>query len=380
MTRPAPLPLPAGPIALSPVLLETLAERAAHADREGTGLSEDMRLLEAAGLTTACLPPEAGGRGLGLGGAADSARDALAVLRALGRASLPVARLYEGHLNAIKLIHLYGAAPLRARLFEAVRKGAILGVWGADGIPPLRFSPDGQVLKLSGEKRFASGLGTLSWAVVSLRPADDAPQRLAVVEVTEAARARPEAWDASGMRATLSGSFDFSGMPLDPALLLGEPGDYEREPHFEGGVWRYAAAQLGGAEAILSAWRASLLSRRRTEDPFQLSRFARAAGLCRAAAALLKECCVAVETAPREEADRVVAETLLARQFVEEVCIEVMALAEKSLGVEAHLEKSPVERLRRDLSLYIRQAAPDAKLTKAARTLLRPDAAEDAPW
>ena len=48
----------------------------------------------------------------------------------------------------------------------------------------------------------------------------------------------------------------------------------------------------------------------------------------------------------------------------------VLALVERALGMAAFARGARVERLRRDLGLYLRQAAPDAKLARAAATLV----------
>ncbi len=173
-------------------------------------------------------------------GALDERRpDALArTLVTLAEANLPVARLAEGHVNAQHLLDLHapGACP----------EGAILGVWGADGANPVRL--DGKTLV--GSKRYASGLGILTHALITV--ADGGECRLALVDVTDPARHRPGTWSMLGMRATVSGDVEFDG--LSP-LWIGEPGAYHVEPTFVGGVWRIAALQLGGTLGLLGAAR-----------------------------------------------------------------------------------------------------------------------------
>jgi len=251
-----------------------------------------------------------------------------------------------------------------------------MGVWGADGPRPLAYERNGVGLVLNGEKLFASGLGQVGYAVVTLREAGsgEGPAELAVIDVSDPVRQDAELWTASGMRATASGRFRFDGLRIEADHRLGQAGDYQREPHFEGGVWRYCAAHLGGAEALVDLWRDALSSRGRLDDPLQLTRLGRAAALCRAMAACIRAAAQQVETCdPGSESavEIAVADVLLARQFTEEACVEVLALAEKSLGTMAHGIGSPIERVRRDLSLFIRQAAPDAKLIRAARIMDR---------
>ena len=197
--------------------------------------------------------------------------------------------------------------------------------------------------------------------------------RLALLPVADRRRHRRQDWRAAGMRATASGRHDFTGLEVGPGALLGGPGDYQRPPHFDGGIWRYCVAHLGGAQALTEAWRRRLEARRRLDDPFQLARLARAVGLVQAAVSRLEVVALAIEAAGADISvsaaciDAAVTDALLARQLVEEVCVEVLRLSEAALGTDAHMTDQPVERLRRDLSLFIRQAAPDARL--AALTL-----------
>lgn len=369
--------------------LAAIAARAADADAGTAGLGPDIDRLAAAGVLRGPLPVDQGGRALGLGQTAAGTVEAMEVLRRIGRASLPVARLIEGHMNAVKLVALYGDTPIIGRVSAAVRDGCLMGVWAADDATPLTgtvgmtgtVGADGRIT-LTGGKRFASGLGLVGLAVVSLRPAagptpgpalsDAAAPRLAVVDVTDPARHDPGAWTAAGMRATVSGRIDLGGVTLGADDLLGAPGAYSREPHFEGGIWRYCAAHIGGAEALINVWHDRLATAGRLNDPLQLTRFARAVALCRASLATVREAAIAAEAAaggPAAVVDHAVAGCLLARQTVEEMCVAVLALAETSLGMQAHDRGSDIERLRRDLSLFIRQAAPDAKLLAAGRIL-----------
>lgn len=346
--------------------LDFIAANAAISDASNVGLSEEMARLAEAGVLAACLPTAQGGIGLGIGDGNRTTRLAFEVLRQLGRANLAVARLVEGHLNAVKLVALYATPDLQRKVFAQVAHGALLGVWGADAEEKLTFIRDGQTLRLSGVKQFASGLGLVSQAVVTLGEGEE--QFLALVDVSDRARQDADAWIAAGMRATVSGRFDFTGMAIESRRLIGSAGDYRREPHFEGGVWRYCAAHVGGAEALIEIWRATLAAQGALEQPLQLARLGRAIALAQAAAATVEKAAIAVEAAI--DVERAVATVLLARQFVEEACVEIMALAEKSLGTQAHARGSHIERLRRDLSLFLRQAALDAKLLQAA-TMLR---------
>ncbi len=77
------------------------------------------------------------------------------MLRRLGRVSLPVGRIVEGHVNALKLIALYGSADQQAQARAQAASGVIFGVWGADGVPrvSVEASKSSSVV-MSGQKRF----------------------------------------------------------------------------------------------------------------------------------------------------------------------------------------------------------------------------------
>lgn len=351
---------------LTDAVLRAITNRAAAAHQSGGSLEHDVADLVAAGATVAPVPYEHGG--LGLGVTAAGTDGCLTVLRALGGANLSLARLYEGHVNAIKLVHLCGTLHQQRRVFGAVKEGLLLGVWGADGEVPVTFASDGAVtVRLSGTKRFASGLHLVGEAVVSART-PDGPQLL-LVPVTDPQRADASAWQTSGMRATHSGTYRFDGVTLESSALLGSPGDLLREPYFEGGVWRYCAAHLGSAEALYGHMLEQLTRSGRAGDAHQERRLAEAAIACETARLWLEGAAARVECGTGDP-EGAAAYALLAREVTVKASTTVMALAEEALGMAAYDERLPVDRIRRDLGLFLRQAAPDAKRARAAQALI----------
>jgi hypothetical protein len=57
---------------------------------------------------------------------------------------------------------------------------------------------------------------------------------------------------------------------------------------------------------------------------------------------------------------------VLGRIAVETACLDAMQLIQRSLGLSSFRQGTPVERICRDLSTYLRQPAPDEVLTEAA--------------
>lgn len=294
-------------------------------------------------------------------GAASPLRVAHALMR-IGAANLSVGRLWEGHVNALRLIQLYGS-PAQARHAEQViRRGGLLGVWGADGGTPATFEAG----VLQGEKAFASGLGTVTHAVISLNSGPEV--QLALMDVTDPERGDATRWDMLGMRATASGKFDFSGLPLKDENLIGAPGDYLKEPHFVGGVWRIAALQAGAAAGLIDAAAADLRDMDRLDAEAQLARLMQVLMRVWAGMALVER--AALASTGDAGAETIVSNSIAARIYTEEVALETITAVEQSLGLRHFTAASETGRMARDLSVYLRQAARDALLQRTARHAL----------
>lgn len=331
--------------------LALIAEHGAEADAGARGLASDIELLASSGLLSRLSDPDTHPRKL------------VALLRRIGRASLSVGRLAEGHMNALRLISHYGTADQQQRHSSLAKSGEFYGVWGANASPPVRLSDvSGAECQLSGTKRFASGLGTVGYAVVTAETPDGTV--MTVARVLDDGRADNSGWNVTGMRATASGTYDFQGVEAE---ILGKPGDYEREPHFEGGVWRYAALHVGGLEALAEAVRQSVAGFGGSATQAQMHRVARIAGLAHSARLFVEDAAIQVEKP--EAGDLEVALSLAAREFVEGACLSGIAITDRALGTHSFSTGQTVERVRRDLSFFLRQADLDGKLQRAGQSL-----------
>ena len=299
-------------------------------------------------------------------GASDPALTAVR-LRRVGAANLSVGRLWEGHINALYLARVHGDATARARVESLVGGGALLGVWGADGATPVVPSEDEATL--TGHKLFASGLGTVSHAVVTV---SSGPQvRLGLVDVRDTARADASGWQMQGMRATASGRYEFEGIAKRDILWLGGPGDYLKEPHFVGGVWRIGALQIGGALGLLDAAAADLRGRDRLDAPAQMARLSSVAIRALGASALVTRAAVAAAPGAVQSPEESAALSAAARLLTEEIGLEAIRAVEQCLGLAHFAEGSPTGRKARDLSVYLRQAARDAFQTRVGEACFK---------
>ena len=357
-----------------------LAEAAAR-DADGTFPAGSFLELRRAGVLGVTLPAAEGG--LDLNRAA-----LLAFLRRVGRASLPVGRVYEGHVNALHLIRRFGSPDQRRQAAGDARRGELFGVWNTEPSPGLRVERRGEDLYLLGSKTFASGAGHVTRPLMGAEwEPGSAPEgqagRLMVLLPRERGAGIIDAsfWQPLGMRASVSGRIDFGGTPIQPTDLIGQPGDYYRQPEFSGGALRFLAVQLGGADAVLEAGRDLLRRSGRSGDEVQRLRFADIAARLEAAWQTVRHAQTlldAQQTGVGEQAT-FLAYLSLARSVTEDACLLACEGVERAVGARGLLAPEPTERLLRDLRMYLRQPAPDAaRLALGQQVLGAPDLPDDA--
>ncbi|WP_419826735.1 acyl-CoA dehydrogenase [Sphingomonas sp.] len=296
-----------------------------------------------------------------------------AALRRIGGADLSLGRIWEGHVNAAQLVDAYGDAAQRA----AVEAGSrVLGVWNTEPAPGMTIAREGDVWRLSGAKSFATGAGHIDAALITARLPDGGKQMVVVDIRDHRERADNAGWRVRGMRGTRSGRFDFDGLVVASEALIGAPGDYEREPRFSAGAWRFAAVQLGAAEALVRHLRDHLVASGKREEPIQRARFAGCVAAVRGAGAWVERAALRAEAG---DADAIPL-TLMARGVVEEAALGVMEAAARGVGTAAFFEDSRIDRISRDLGLYLRQPVPDQARDRAAAAWLERDRWGDDPW
>jgi len=397
-------PTPASVVAAAAQLAPRLLAQAAATDTIGGFPAQEMTWLREAGLLTAALPPSLGGAGLGEPAAA------LALLQALyhiGRGNLAVGRLWEGHVNALLLLRCFSTPAQLARAAADARAGHVFGVWNtenpAEGVhlEPLPGAPGRYHLR--GAKTFASGAGHITRPVLTgmlaappapavrrdqgpLLPPVPAPTppptgwQLVLLRADEQPPVLDRSfWRPLGMRATASFRADFTGLEIGADDLVGQPNDYYRAPWFGGGAARFAAVQLGGAATVLDETRRFLRRLGRTDDPYQRQRLGEMLLLHETGQRWLRGAAehAALPPTPAEtppaRLESLAAYVNALRTTTEDICLQTLRLAERSVGARGLLQPEPFERLHRDLTHYLRQPAPDAAQADIGRFALASD-------
>ncbi|WGF89927.1 acyl-CoA dehydrogenase family protein [Marinivivus vitaminiproducens] len=333
-------------------------------DRSGAFPDREVALLHETGLLAAPLPEALGGLGLACGRPEGLA----ALLRRIGSGDLPLGRLYEGHVNAAALIARFGRPDQQERFARLVRQGFMSAVWNAEGQDGLRLLGEGGARRLAGSKILASGAGHLRLPLITPSLPD---RRIAMLcpLLEPGAPGDLGGWRVQGMRASATGTVDFTGLDVTEDAIIGAPGDYLREPWFKGGAWRFAAVQLGAIEGLVDILRTHLTEAGRDGDPHQRMRFGEALIAIQGAGGMVRRAAALAETSDRPP-EEIVAFVDLTRCAVERAGMEAIAIVQRSIGLSAMLERHPAERAMRDLATYLRQPGPDAALTSAAAFVL----------
>ena len=116
----------------------------------------------------------------------------------------------------------------------------------------------------------------------------------------------------------------------------------------------------------------------RGADPHQAARLGQAA-IAAETARLWVEAAAARAEAANAGPDAV-AQVGLARLAVERAALDVLELAQRSIGLQAFMRPNPLERVMRDLATYLRQPAPDRVLAGAAAFVLEAPAEPGDLW
>ncbi len=365
------------------------SKNAAAIDRNGDFPSEEFDLIARAGLLTAPLDDSLGGLGLGID--VSNIYELLTILKSIGQANLSIGRIYEGHVNALQLLQTFGNPDqIRAYAKDVRNRHKIFGVWNAEEADGVKILPLGSgKYRLEGCKTFATGCGYVERPFVNAAfPNGD--WQMCIVSMDEVDTVSdPSWWQTAGMRATASYKVDFTGVVLEESALIGQPGDYYRQPWLTAGVTRFAAVQLGGAEALFNSTCQFLKSLDRTKDPYQEERLGRMAIALesghlwlKGAAEQIKHYAPTFGGAPaiaNPKPERLVAYANMMRTAIEQICMEAIQLSERSVGTRGLMPPHPIERIIRDLTLYLRQPAYDAALATVGRYALQ-NAATGALW
>jgi len=262
------------------------------------------------------------------------------MLAAVAAWDLSLAKLYEGHTDALAILaELGGRAPA----------GSLWGVWCAEA-PSARaivsgHPANGARVRLDGAKAWCSGAADLSHALLSAWDADGRPWLVAVDLRQDGIQIDDSGWEAVGMARTGTAALAFSDVE---AHCVGDSGAYLRRPGFWHGGAGIAACWYGAAAELARMLHAA----GGTPDAHRLAHMGAADASLSAARALLHAGAEAIDARPGDDA---AALAMRVRLAVDACAVEVMAQVGQALGAAPFCRDRRFARLMADLPVFLRQ-------------------------
>jgi hypothetical protein len=299
-------------------------------------------------------------------------------LAAVAEHDLSLAKLYEGHTDALAILDELGAA-------SNVPANATWGVWAAEA-PQGRAvieSHDGEAAVLTGAKCWCSGAASVSHALLTAWHADDgadnastadrsAPTRqpqLVRIELRQpGVRVDSQAWQAVGMSQSKSLDVDFRRAH---GKLVGRPGDYLSRPGFWQGGAGIAACWYGGASGIAAALRRSTLRQSPAHrNPFAMAAMGKVDLYLASTAAMLRDAATWTDVHPTSDARAV---ALRVRLAAEDCATRVLGEVGRAMGAGPFCRDAKFARAAADLPVFIRQSHAERDYAALGERALTPE-------
>lgn len=263
-------------------------------------------------------------------------------LTGLGERDLPLARLAEGHADALAVLAELGCPPPPA--------GARLGVWAAEPPGPGLVATTGpRGWRLDGRKRWCSGARVLTAALVTATAADG--RRLFLVDLTGCGvHPDPGVWVNPGMAGSDTADVGFADVPAVP---VGGPRAYLDRPGFWHGGIGVAAVWAGGARGVLGALEA--LAGQRGPDPLRDAALGAADVALHAVDAALQVAAAEVDADPGDVAGRAQLRSQRVRALAARAGEEVLTGVGRALGAAPLAHDGAYAARVADLTVYLRQ-------------------------
>ena len=273
-------------------------------------------------------------------------------LAAVARHDLSLAKLYEGHTDALAIMSELGDARADSQ--------CTWGTWAAEAPQGRTLIESGgdRSVRLQGSKCWCSGAADIDRGLLTAWHADGrGPQLVSVAMKQSAVSFDSRAWQAVGMAGSASIDVSFSGAAAE---LVGDAGDYLARPGFWQGGAGIAACWYGGALALATALsdvvKASPLSGR---NVFRMAALGRINVSLQTTAAVLREAAHWIDAHPLSDASVVALRSRLAAEASAQL---VLSEAGRALGAGAFCRDARFARMAADLPVFVRQSHAERDL------------------
>jgi alkylation response protein AidB-like acyl-CoA dehydrogenase len=364
---------------------EKFAPRAAQYDRTATFPAENFDDLFHSRLNAPAIPIEHGG--LGLGPYRGDIFTLWLVTKEFAKADLSMGRCWEGHVNSLVLLDGIAGESQKERWFEGVvERGEKWVAWS--GEPQARAPSEtarfgtttGRVeggYVIEGTKVFATSAPGAEWAILLVNTAGPGGARHSTDSRGEVLMLGCELadptievdgswWDPIGMRATVSHLVRFNRTFIPDANVIGYPGQYLKEGWQTCFIPHYAATFLGAAEAAYDFALEYLVSQGKTGDPYVQHHIAQMAINVESGHLWLRHVARMWESGQVEEAQLAGSRC---RHVIEHLAEDTVRRAIRACGARSLNRPGPLERIYRDLSIYVRHDNDDQILATIGKSI-----------
>jgi alkylation response protein AidB-like acyl-CoA dehydrogenase len=278
-----------------------------------------------------------------------STRERWAAFAGLAEEDLSLARLGEGHADAVAILaELDGPPP---------RRGSRWGVWAANPPGPnVTASRRGGTWELRGTKQYCSGARVCTHALVTAIAGDEA--RLFAV-TADSLEPRDGSWPATGMAGSDTLDVGFPGIPAEP---VGVPGAYASRPGFSHGGVGVAACWYGGARGVARTLQRA--AAKRDIGPHALAHLGAIDIALHTARAALGQAADEIDADPRDLRGEGALRALRVRALTEAVAAGVLARTGRALGAGPLSHDEAHSRAVADLTVYLRQHHAEGDLAR----------------
>ncbi len=283
------------------------------------------------------------------------------VLAQVAGADLALAKLYEGHTDALAIIGECAATDLDTR--------GTWGVWAAEP-PDARVqivARHGREVRLQGRKAWCSGALQIDRALLTAWDEQQRPQLVAVKLDDPGLRILGTGWQAVGMGSTASVEVAFE---LCAGLQVGDSGQYLNRPGFWHGGGGIAACWYGAVSALAGYLHEHCAGH---PEPHALAHLGAVDAQLAGAAAALRETAQWIDGHPGADA-KVPVRRLRAQ--VEEAVTAVLAHVGRALGATPYCRNAHFARLSADLPVFLRQSHAERDLAELGRLVATAPAPE----
>ena len=281
-----------------------------------------------------------------------------AALADLAETDLSLARLGEGHVDALAILDELGGPP--------PAPGSRWGVWAARPPgPSLSAATRDGAWWLDGTKQYCSGARVCTHVLVTADTADGV-RLFAASTGEDGVRPVPGTWPAVGMAGSDTLDVRFTDVPAEP---VGPPGGYTARPGFGHGGCGVAACWYGGARGVARPLLAA--ARERDIGPHAFAHLGAIDIGLRTVSAALDQAADEIDDDPLDHKDASACRTLRVRALTEQVASDVAARVGHALGAGPLGHNAQHARRAADLMVYVRQHHAERDLEELGRRVAR---------